>query len=57
MDKETMQLVVVFILIMAFVGLVLFILGSIGIGGAGSVGMRIAKALWEGVAKFIDMVI
>ena len=52
-----MQMVVVFILIMAFVGIIIFFLGSLGIGGAGSVGQRILTAMWDGIKGFIDSVI
>ncbi|MBR9682227.1 MAG: hypothetical protein GOV02_00995 [Candidatus Aenigmarchaeota archaeon] len=49
MDKETMQLVVVFLLMIAFVGIVLFLLMSLGLGKEGLAGASIWDILFKTV--------
>jgi len=51
MDKETIQLVVVVLSLLAFMGIVLLMLGAIGIGGI-STG-QVVQIMWDSIGDFI----
>lgn len=54
MDKETIQFVVVILTLLAFMGVVLLMLGAIGIGGF-STG-KVLEVMWDNIGEFITAI-
>ena len=56
MDEQTRNLLIVTILMIAFVLVVLFLIGGIGMGMEGLSGKKVFATLWDQIGNWINIV-